>query len=259
MATGTNAFSVMNVNLCFLRNDEFSIDDTNNISMEYIRRKISEEKPQVIFIQGDQHQIKNIDSIIQPHETQYSHYSRLTKRGFAAVVVDSRIFEIEILNREHLKHGKPEDRRNVFNGLSCVQLYHKKLECKLLVSSWGGNLSPYILNSEISSNSSSDNNSNNNNNNNATHNRIDDSYLLTTIMKRTSGNKPWLIGGCFTDNENFESKFLIGINKTSKHKLCVDNISSSAFDKNKNDDGDNKFRTGVSAVTWARIRIANQF
>ena len=213
-------FSVMNVNFCFLRH-EFS-SDANNASIEHIRKKIRDEKPDIILIQGIQ-QILNLDSIIQQNGLFYSHYSRLTNRGLAAVMVNAKMFSIEILSRDHLKHGKPEDRRSLFNGLSCVQIHHKKHDYELLVSSWGGN--PFPLNQWT-----------------------DESFLLTTLMKRTSNNKPWLVGGCFTDNkQNIESKFLLGINKNSKQKLRVECVTSCVFDNARTD----------FPVT-ARIRVTNQ-
>ena len=216
-------FSVMNINFGALQY-EFILNDNTSI-FEHIKRKIKDEKPDIILIQGIQ-QVQNLDSIIQQNDLFYSHYSRSTKRGYAAVMASAKTFEIEILSREHLKHGKPEDRRNLFNGLSCVQLYHKKLNYELLVSSWDGNPS-------------------------AVDQRTDESFLLTTLMKRTSNDRPWLIGGCFTDSkQNIESKFLVGINKTSKQKLFVENVTSSSV-------LDDETRTAFPVT--AHIRVLNQF
>ena len=215
-------FNVMNINFGVLQY-EFISNDIESI-FGHIRGKITDEKPDIILLQGIQ-QIQNLDSIIQENDLFYSHYSRSTKRGYAAVMVNAKMFDIEILSREHLKHGNPEDRRNLFNGLSCVQLHHKKLNYNLLVSSWDGN--PLAVDT-----------------------RTDESFLLTTLMKRTSIDRPWLMGGCFTDStRNIESKFLVGINKTSKLKLFIENVTSSSV-------LDDETKTAFPVT--AHIRVLNQ-
>ena len=58
---------------------------------------------------------------------------------------------------------------------------------------------------------------------------MDESYLLTKLMKTVSGDSPWLVGGCFQDdNQNIESRFLVGINKTSSKRLLVDEVQRTS-------------------------------
>uniref|UniRef100_A0A7M5WU70 Endonuclease/exonuclease/phosphatase domain-containing protein n=1 Tax=Clytia hemisphaerica TaxID=252671 RepID=A0A7M5WU70_9CNID len=196
-------FTVMNLNFSLLQHNL----TTNDKSLKnYIKDRIIHERPDIIFLQRV-HQV-NLASLIRDRDLYYSYYSRTTKRGFSAVMVNSRSFEIQILNRDHLKQGKPEERRNVFNGISCIKLVNKTLGFQLYVASWQGN----ILQSSLSGKDI-----------------LDESYLLTKLMKTVSGGSPWLIGGCFQDeNQNIESRFLVGMDGNSSKRLRVDQIKQTS-------------------------------
>ena len=197
-------FTVMNVNFCLHDYNAQYVRD----SAEFMKTKILETQPDLIFIQGiqTQQQIQELDSILQEKKVHYSYYSRLTKRGFAAVMAKTTTFKLEILNRDYLNQGPPEYRRSLFNGLACVKLTEKTTNNSVYAGSWQCNTPPRQSR------------------------KSDEALLLTKSMKIISKNSLWLIGGCFLDsNANVENRFLVGVNYhqqqlATKKRLSVENV-----------------------------------
>ena len=191
-------FKVMNVN--------FRLNGQHNSAL-YVSfaQEILETKPDVIFVQGNKSQkhLNDIDVFLQDNDLHYSYYCRLTKQGLSSVMIKPSTFNFELVKRDRFNIGTPENRRCLFNGLTCVKLTHIETKIPIFVGSWHSD----------NTNMTSPGN---------------DALILTKSMTIVSQNGLWMVGGSFSDqNGNEENKFLIGISRHRDHKLCIKNIDVS--------------------------------